>query len=79
MQKIKTADLSSSLLRTYSRQLADCGAVPIVLRRRLATVLLLTILIHNRYLIISLFYLFVKTIFQISSVSLYFFDAFVKI
>lgn len=40
MLKIKTADLSSSSLRTYSRQLADCGAVPIVLRRRLATVLL---------------------------------------
>lgn len=40
MLKIKTADLSSSSLRTYSRQLADCGAVPIVLRRRLTTVLL---------------------------------------
>ena len=35
-------------LRSYtadSRQLADCFAVPIALRRRLATVLLLTIII----------------------------------
>ena len=36
-------------LRSYtadSRQLADCFAVPIALRRRLTTVLLLTITIH---------------------------------